>query len=65
MGPNDPDREGVLTAIDVYEGNLVDKQAKGENPLAIKADREKLAQLDSQLERANKSKAAFNSVVTE
>lgn len=60
MEPNDPDREGVLAAIDVYQGNLVDKETKGENPLAVKDHREKLAQLDGQLEQVNRSRAALN-----
>lgn len=59
MAPNDPDREGVQAAIDIYQGNLVDKETKGENPVAVKAHREKLAQLDGQLEQVNKSRAAL------
>lgn len=60
MAPNDPDREVVQAAIDIYQGNLVDKETNGENPVAVKAHREKLAQLDGQLEQVNKSRAALN-----
>jgi hypothetical protein len=62
MDVNDPDRAGVQAAIDIYQGNLVDKEAKGENLVAVKAHREKLAQLDSQLEQVNKSSAALSTL---